>query len=136
MDYSAESLYLYDSFLVHTKEKTINILDKRSGETLYGLDNTLYYISPDKNIALAYKTSLPLSSNIVEAIDIKTGTTLWQREIGRENGWDNIKKLNDSILVIYSDAIYTVNLRDGKGMDFTSKNRRKEIHKGYTNGDS
>lgn len=134
MDYSAESLYLYDSFLVHTKEKTINILNKRSGETLYGLDNTLYYISPDKNIALAYKTSLPLSSNIVEAIDIKTGTTLWQREIGRENGWDNIKKLNDSILVIYSDAIYTVNLRDGKGMDFTSKTVEKKYTKAILMG--
>lgn len=129
MDYSTESLYFYDSSIVHTTEKKINILDKRSGEILYTLDNSLYYISPDKNIALAYKTSLPSSSNLVEAIDIKTGTKLWERKIGRENGWDNTQKLNDSLIVIYSDAIYTINLRDGKGIDFTSKTVEKKYTK-------
>lgn len=129
IDYSNESLFFYDSSIVHTTEKKINILDKRSGEILYTLDNALYYISPDKNIALAYKTSLPSSSNLVEAIDIKTGTKLWERKIGRENGWDNTQKLNDSIIVIYSDAIYTINLKDGKGIDFTSKTVEKKYTK-------
>lgn len=120
-DYPTDNLYLYDSTLLYYTQNTINFISTKTGQTLLSLDKSLYYIEPEKKIALVYKTNLSKGSNIVEAIDISSGKKLWERDIERENGWDNIYRINDSILVIYSDAIYLVNINNGKGMEFKAK---------------
>ncbi|MFA6806285.1 MAG: hypothetical protein WCR29_02590 [Bacteroidales bacterium] len=133
-DYSIDNLYFYNNSLLHCTQNKINFISTKTGETSLSLDNSLYYIEKNKKIALAYKTNLPTSSNIVEAIDISSGKILWERDIDRENGWDNIHLINDSILAIYSDAFYLININNGKTIEFKAKTIDKRYGKTILTG--
>ncbi|MFA7131807.1 MAG: PQQ-binding-like beta-propeller repeat protein [Bacteroidales bacterium] len=124
-DFSDENLYFNDSLIINYTSNKMYLWDLSSGENIWEANNSLYYLFKDQKIALAYNSSWGKSSNKLEGIDIKSGEKVWERKISTDDGWDNIYSINDSIVIIYSNGFHTLNLNDGKGIDFVSKTNYK-----------
>jgi hypothetical protein len=124
-DFSDGNLYFNDSLIINYTSNKIYLWGLSSGENIWETDNSLYYLLKDKKIALAYNSSWKTNSKKLEGIDIESGKKVWERKISRDDGWDNIYSLNDSIIIIYSNGFHTLNVNDGKGIDFVSKTNYK-----------
>ncbi|UZO80949.1 hypothetical protein NBT05_00340 [Aquimarina sp. ERC-38] len=59
-------------------------------------------------------------------IDLKTGDLKWQREVNNEFGWNDLIHLNDSTIVISSNGLHKINLKNGDGWDYKTKTGKKD----------
>lgn len=87
--------------------------------------NTLAFTHPKLKIGIGYT---PFISNMIlyndinfDGIDLNTGNTIWKRPIRHENGLDDIVMLNDTVAIIISSGLHTVNLKTGLGWDYNAK---------------
>lgn len=116
-------------------------LDVHTGDYLWEAKNSISYLSGDNMIAMGYaynrsnytgntNTNQELdmteeANNIVadnlEAISLTNGKFLWNRVIDRKYGWDEVRYLNDSIMLISSSGLHSVNLKNGNGWDYEAK---------------
>ncbi|NCC18058.1 MAG: hypothetical protein EOM29_03890 [Bacteroidia bacterium] len=124
ISYDNHNFYQLDSLLVYYANNDIELWNIRNGKELWHSDKNLYYSIPKKKIALTYPNSQ--NSKKLEAIDISTGNSLWKREIENENGWEDIQSVNDSLYLIYSNGFHTLNINDGKGIDFKATTDDKD----------
>ncbi|MBP1645002.1 MAG: hypothetical protein H6Q16_577 [Bacteroidetes bacterium] len=124
ISYDNENFYQYDSLLIYSENSKIELWSIRNGNQLWNSDRNLYYTIPKKKIALTYPNTQ--NSEKLEALDLATGNSLWKREIENESGWEDIQSVNDSIYLIYANGFHTVNINDGKGIDFKATTDDKD----------
>lgn len=111
----------YDNVIIKSVSYESNCLNPETGRNQWLLNNTLYYVDPYYRIGLGYKdNTAPGRSNTLEGIDMNTGNKLWSRTLSREYGWNNIIHLNDSVLLIVSAGLHTLNIKTGAGWDYNS----------------
>lgn len=100
------------------------LLIRESGQTRLvngntGLDywktaHELYYIDPEKKIALGYK--MPATSqNKLYAFDLKSGKKIWERKISNAFNWNSIDMLEDSTLLLVAAGLHRFNINTGEG---------------------
>ncbi|MDR2927947.1 MAG: hypothetical protein LBV41_07095 [Cytophagaceae bacterium] len=115
--YQNSRIYSFGSTVIHKKtgiNNKINSLDIETGKKQWKAVNSLSLINHDTQTGIGYKQPGGYS-NTVEGINLQTGKTLWQREINREYGWDDVFQLNDSVWMIVAAGLHTVNDHDGSG---------------------
>jgi outer membrane protein assembly factor BamB len=102
-------------------EKTYCI-DFETGENLWRASHNMAFIDPKLNIGIAYT---PYIANRIfyndinfEGIDLKTGKTIWKQEINHFYGLNDIVQLNDTVAIVVSSGLHSVNLKNGKGWDY------------------
>jgi len=119
--YSEFSIEQYDNVIIKSVSYESNCLNPETGRNQWLLKNTLYYVDPYYQIGLGYKDkTTPGKSNTLEGIDMITGNKIWSRTLSREYGWNNIFHLNDSVVLIVSAGLHTLNLKTGTGWDYNT----------------
>ena len=97
------------------------LIDIENGNRKWKVKDHIYYLVPSENTAVGYKyASSPEFANAMEGIDLSTGKIKWKRDINRDYSWNDACRLSDSVLLIVSSGLHTVNLKNGKGWDFNT----------------
>jgi outer membrane protein assembly factor BamB len=109
-------------FIFKTGLKKTYCLDFENGEYLWKARNTIAFINPELKIGIGYT---PYISNQLfynninfEGIDLNTGNSIWKREISHDYGLNDVFMLNDSVAMIVSSGLHSVNLKTGLGWDY------------------
>lgn len=127
IDYSRENLNQYNSFIFQTKgNKTIS-LNIENGEEIWDVKNYFYYVNPNKKIGVGYKhKGLVGDNHTLEGINLANGTTIWEKELNNDYGWNKISQLNDSTLLISAAGLHQLNLKNGQGWDYNTITGKKD----------
>ncbi len=70
----------------------------------------MIYVDDVNNKALA----LDYQTKQLCGINLMNGQKQWQRNISNEFGWDEIKKINDSTLLLEGSGLHLINFKNGK----------------------
>lgn len=111
-------------YIFKTGLKKTYCLDFESGEDLWKAKNTIAFTNPELKIVIGYTPyiSNQLFYNNVnfEGIDLNTGNSIWKREINHDYGLDDIFMLNDSVAMVVSSGLHSVNMKTGLGWDYNA----------------
>lgn len=114
-------------FIFKTGLKKTYCLDYDNGDELWKTENTIAFVNAELKIGIGYtpfiSNQLFYNSPYFEGIDLSTGNTIWQRKINHDYGQNDIFMLNDSVAIIVSSGLHTVNLKTGVGWDYDAVTR-------------
>ena len=123
INYTTENVWQNGHLITISKNNKVFYLDDKTGEELWNDKNDLYFADKENEIGIQYLNN---DKNQIQGIDLKSGNVLWQRELSREYGWNETKKLNDSTILIASGGLHTLNLKNGKGWDYNTITGKKD----------
>lgn len=125
--YQVENLEQTGGVTLHSTGKKSYSLDNATGKELWEVKNSLIFADAVDKIGIGYKIQpLKAKENTLEGIDLTNGQPLWQREISREYGWNDVFYLNDSTLLIGASGLHTLNIFDGTGWDYHTITGKKD----------
>ncbi len=115
---STSTTQVNGNILIGKPNNTIGI-SLETGEEIWKKKTILYYTDYKTGIALGYqfKNSTGISSTL-QGINTTTGEVIWTKELDHSFGWNQIKHINDSILLIASSGLHQINLNTGKGWSY------------------
>ena len=122
--FNYDNVYIFDSLLIYYEQNNIELWSIRNGKKVWDEKLNLHYLIPSKKIALAYYNAQ--APKYLQAIDLTNGNTLWERKLNKDNGWEEVQSLNDSIYLIYSNGLHTLNINDGSGLSVDAKTDDKD----------
>ena len=127
MDYSNASISQFGNYIIEFTRAQANLLNFNTGIVRNVISNSLYYVDPKRGMGFGYKTNFGVAdASKVEGVDMKTGETRWKRKITHVFGWNNVLPLNDSVVLVTSDGLHSVNLQDGSGWDYSTATGRND----------
>lgn len=116
INFQLSTMLQYNDVLIQSKPEFSFRLDMETGKKLWEIPKNITFIDPVTGIGLGYPYSSSQGfSKRLEAFDMKDGGFLWYREIYREYGWNDLFHLNDSVILLASAGLHTINLRTGGG---------------------
>lgn len=124
IDYQYCYLEQNGKYIFKTGLKKTYCLDFENGEELWKAKNTIAFTNPELKIGIGYTpyVSNKLFYNDINfvGIDLNSGNSIWKREIINYYGLNEIFMLNDSVAMIVSSGLHTVNLKTGLGWDYNA----------------
>lgn len=125
--FSTSYINQYNQLITQSKGNKSISLNIENGDELWECKNDFYYINPKKGIGIGYKNNgLAGNNHLLEGISLKTGNTIWERELKREYGWNKKIQLNDSTLLVASSGLHTINIFNGSGWDYETVTGKKD----------
>ena len=117
--YTTSNLQQFGSAIIFTTEGANFRLNNENGKNLWKAKNDIYFVDPVADIGVGYSLKYTRGyGNALEGIDLKTGKTIWQRELNREYGWNSAFRINDSEWMIVAAGLHTINNNDGTGWSY------------------
>jgi len=127
VDYTQTAIDPYDHALIQTSGNLTSCLNNDTGENLWSARNAISYVNSDRGIAVGVKFAKNDGlTNTFEGYDLKTGKLLWDRIINREYKVNEISRLNDSVILISSNGLHSINLKYGDGWDYDAQTGMKD----------
>jgi len=127
IDYSTSSLKQYNDILIFSKGNKTTRLNLEDGSSMWEIKNDFYHVDVPNKIAIGYKnTGFAGNVNTLEGIDLTNGTILWSKELKRDFGWNKIKRLNDTDIIIVAGGLHKLNIKNGLGWDFETVTGKKD----------
>ncbi|TCO09394.1 outer membrane protein assembly factor BamB family protein [Natronoflexus pectinivorans] len=125
--YQASSLQQFSNTMILTVANKSNCLDIRTGNVIWEVKNSIYYVDPIDNIGIGYRFKSSTGySNELEGIDLKSGTVIWKRDLNREYGWNDIFYINDTTMIVVAAGLHSININSGKGWDYNTITGKKD----------
>lgn len=125
--YQASSLQQFSNTMIFTVANKSNCLDIRTGNVIWEVKNSIYYVDPIDNIGIGYRFKSSTGySNELEGIDLKSGTVIWKRDLNREYGWNDIFYINDTTMIVVAAGLHSININSGKGWDYNTITGKKD----------
>ncbi|MDL2222998.1 PQQ-binding-like beta-propeller repeat protein [Bacteroidales bacterium OttesenSCG-928-M11] len=121
ISYSKESILQFDNTLIFNYERKVQRLDAYTGKKMWELRSNINYIDPHYNIGIGYNLEKHEKYNELQGADLNRGKLRWTRSLNINYGWSDTFYMNDSVLVVVSDGLHTINLRNGEGWDYKVK---------------
>ena len=123
INYRNTRIEQYDGVLFLSRGMETTRVDLSSGNSLWNSKVAIFATIPNLNISLGYRYSGFSQSlvNYLSCIELSTGTILWKRPVDRNYGWNSIKNLNDTSIIIKSFGLHQINLKTGKGWDYVAR---------------
>lgn len=114
-----EIVILNKYILLSNKDKTI-CYNKLDGNEIWHSRRELMYVNQKNEVAFSYYTHFDKSNpdKLIEAISLSDGKKIWTRNIDRYYGWNEIKNINDSTILLSASGLHFINLKNGKGWDY------------------
>ena len=123
MNYALGVVNQNGNLITVSRENKIQYLDGETGNELWTDKNDIYYVNQQNNIGLQY---IKNNNSKIQGINLSTGNVLWNRDITREYGWDNIITINDSLVIIAAGGLHALNIKNGKGWDYNTVTGKKD----------
>lgn len=125
--YQTSSLQQFSNTMIHTVGNKSYCLDQMTGKELWEVKNNIYFVNPNENIGIGYKSkNASKSSNELEGIDLKNGNILWKRDLNRDYGWNNVLYTHDSTMIVVASGLHAINMKTGKGWDYNAITGKKD----------
>ena len=119
--YQTSNLQQFSNTMIYTIANKSYCLDCNTGNELWEVKNNIYFVDPIDNIGIGYKFKNSTGySNELEGIDLKNGNVIWQRDLNREYGWNDVFYINDSTMIVVAAGLHAINTRTGKGWDYNT----------------
>ena len=105
-------------FLLYYGGKKTFCLDVTDGHPLWESRYNFWYVDLDstRRFGLGYPSS---GIEAVSYVDLNTGERLWKRRFPYEP-WNDIYRLNDTTLLVFSSGLYQINVSTGEGWDYVA----------------
>lgn len=134
LDYKTTNILQFEDYLLETNQSQSFSLDFDFGVRWWEATADIYHIHKPSNLGFGYPFIKPgkKPSNVLQAIDLRTGKEKWTRVIHREYGWNEVLELNDSTLAIAAQGIQTVNIHDGSGWAYYATTGTARLDGGTT----
>lgn len=118
--FEQSDISMFGKYIVQAKAQKSWLLDPETGESLWDTHNMIYHADEKNHVGLGYKFSswTGPAMHELEGIDMRTGKSLWSRDVSRDYGWNGILHLNDSVIIVLASGLHAINLRTGKGWDY------------------
>ena len=132
MSYSTSNVVQFGSTIIFSKISSVIFsrtnyrsyrLNNEDGKDLWTAKSNFFFVDPIANIGMGYKNS---DSNELEGIDLKTGKTIWKRELNKEYGWNGVFPIKDSEWMVVAAGLHKINIHNGLGWSYhtiTGKHR-------------
>ena len=135
INFQTENIELVGSQVLLLRPGKVTGLNMATGAEMWTGKNRIYFADKENSIGVGYKfNSLNPTSDNLEGIDLQTGNTIWNRDVDRTYGWNDIQKLNDSVLLITSAGLHAVNLKTGEGWDYKTPTGKKQTGEAVAKG--
>jgi outer membrane protein assembly factor BamB len=125
--YQTSNLQQFSKTMIYTVNDNSYRLDINTGKILWQASNITSFLDPVNNIGIGY-SSIGYA-NLLEGIDLKDGSTIWNRKLSREYGWNDMFYLNDSTIIVVAAGLHTINVNNGKGWDYNTATGKKDYTK-------
>ena len=98
-------------------------IDVHSGDNLWKLKNSLYFIDPSNKIGFGYKFegASTYGEPEIQGIDLSRGKPIWQRQVVRAYGWNELIYTNDSTMIVVASGLHSINIYTGRGWVYRAK---------------
>lgn len=117
--YHLNSFEQYHDNIIQTDQNKSFYLDYDTGEKLWKVKSQIYLANPKHRIAIGYKFSnMSGGTNLLQGLNLRDGSEIWEREIDRKYGWQNLYYLDDSTLLLAANGLHSINLKNGTGWDY------------------
>lgn len=117
------------------KPYSVTALDEATGAEKWTGKTQIFYADKKTGTGVGYKfNSLNPASDNLEGIDLNNGNTIWKRNLDRTYGWNDITKINDSLILITSGGLYAINLKNGLGWDYKAHTGKKQTGEAVAKG--
>ena len=128
LDYRSTEIKPHQNFIFQTVATSkSNGLEIETGNINWEIKNILFYAEPSKMRGIGYKfKNFSGITNTLQGIDLTNGDVLWNRELVREYGWNDVLSLNDSTLIVAASGLHAINLNTGKGWDYYTVTGQKD----------
>lgn len=96
-------------------------INPENGQNSWEIKSFPYYITQKYKIAMGYDNNLTKRSNyntLLSGFSLIDGKTLWQRNITRVYGWNDLMRLNDSTYILAANGLHSINIKTGSGWDY------------------
>ena len=135
INFQTENIELVGSQVLLLRPGKVTGLNMATGAEMWTGKNRIYFADKENGIGVGYKfNSLNPTSDNLEGIDLQTGNTIWNRDVDRTYGWNDIQRLNDSVLLITSAGLHAVNLKTGEGWDYKTPTGKKQTGEAVAKG--
>lgn len=125
--YQSSNLQQFSNTMIYTVANKSYCLDINTGNELWKVKNNIYFVDPIDNIGVGYKFKSSTGySNELEGIDLKNGNIVWQRDLNREYGWNDVFYTNDSTMIVVAAGLHAINIKTGKGWDYNTITGKKD----------
>ena len=125
--YQSAALQQFSNTMIYSVANKSTCLDIRTGQDMWEVNNSLYFVDPEFNLGLGYRYKMASGySNDLEGIDLKNGRICWKRVINREYTWNDIFYTSDTTVLIVAAGLHSLNLKNGKGWDYDTETGKKD----------
>lgn len=125
INYNNGDLFLTENKIIRKNGKYNQYLNPENGTTLWQTTTNLHYLFPKLQIGIGYPYKILTQSDKLAGINLSDAGTAWERKISREYGWNDMIYINDTNVLIVSDGLHLLNLKTGKGWDYTTATGNK-----------
>lgn len=121
-NYKDDQNWMYEDKLISVRNKQTSCIDLRSGKTDWKRTRGATVFLKKANLVLEYDTR----SDYVEAYHPQDGRTIWAQEIPKKNTWSYYNIINDTSLLVSSNGIQLINIRNGKYWIYQAKSNGQD----------
>ncbi len=119
INYEQSNLLQDKDILIQSKENSTSRLNMETGDELWKTYTQISYIDQFTGVGIGYHSDMfGDNTNRLEAVDLDRGNTAWFRNINREYGWNDLIRLNDSVILLVAADLHTIDLKRGGGWDY------------------
>ena len=101
-------------------------LNNNNGAEVWELPNSIYYANNNVGLGYKYRAMNADFSDKLEGINLSDGKILWTKEIEKDYGWNDVKKLDDTTILITSSGLHKINLNTGEGWSYEASTGRND----------
>lgn len=111
-----ENLSPVQNVLFLTSNFKTRCFDRRSGKEHWNDRGCISYVDQKLGVGIRCKDNLGSTEvSKLEGINLYNGKKIWERKIFSQQGWADMLPLNDSVILLLSDALYALNMKNGEG---------------------
>ena len=111
-----ENLSPVQNVLFLTSDFKTRCFDRRSGKEHWNDRGCISYVDQKLGVGIRCKDNLGSTEvSKLEGINLYNGKKIWERKIFSQQGWADMLPLNDSVILLLSDALYALNMKNGEG---------------------
>ena len=135
INFQNENMAVVGSQVLLLKVGKVVGMNKITGAEAWTSKTRIYYADKKNQVGVGYKyNALNALSDNLEGVNMQTGSTIWKRDLDQTYGWDDIRRLNDSVILITSTGLHAVNLKTGLGWDYKTPTGKKQTGEAVAKG--
>lgn len=125
--FQTEDIVQIGGLTLHITGRKSYCLDNKTGLKKWEVKNSIIFADAVKKIGIGYKAQASKKKeNLLECINLENGQVIWQRNIKRDYGWNNVSYINDSTLLICASGLHAVSIYNGIGWDYNTITGKKD----------